>query len=124
MIRFVQYKTDKENELHLLPEVGNAIIDYLKYSRQHSEEPFVFLTSKSPIKPLTTMGIGNIVQSAFAKSGIDIKNRVDQILEMKMSNHNGFVENPLSRQMGLVLTDSPLVDDNVEDILPEEHQDL
>ena len=75
MIRFVQYKTDKETELPLLSEVGNAIIDYLKYSRQHSEEPFVFLTSKSPIKPITTMGIGNIVQSAFVKSGIDIKNR-------------------------------------------------
>lgn len=73
MICLFQYKTDKEIELPLLPEVGNAIIDYVKYSRQHSEEPFVFLTSKSPIQPLTTMGIGNIVQSAFAKSRIDIK---------------------------------------------------
>ena len=75
VIRLVQYKTDKEIELPLLPEVGNAIIDYVKYSRQHSDEPFVFLTSRSPVKPLTIMVITNIVGRAFAKSGIDIKNK-------------------------------------------------
>ncbi len=75
MIRLFQYKTDKEIELPLLSEVGNAIIDYLKYSRQYSEEPYVFLTSRSPVKPLTIMGITNIVGRAFAKSGINIKNR-------------------------------------------------
>ncbi len=75
MIRLFQYKTDKEIELPLLSKVGNAIIDYLKYSRQHSEEPYVFLTSRSPVKPLTIMATSSIVQRAFAKSGIDIKNR-------------------------------------------------
>jgi len=75
MIRLVQYKTDKEIELPLLPEVGNAIIDYLKYSRQHSEEPFIFLTSRLPIKPLTIMGNTSIVQRAFARAGIDTKNK-------------------------------------------------
>jgi len=75
MIRLSQYKTDKEIELPLLSEVGNAIIDYLKYSRQDSEAPYVFLTSRSPVKSLTIMGTSCIVQRAFAKSGIDIKNR-------------------------------------------------
>ncbi len=75
VIRLAQNKTGTEIELPLLPEVGNAIIDYLKYSRQDSKEPFVFLTSRSPIKPLTIMGITCIVQRAFAKSGIDIKDR-------------------------------------------------
>lgn len=75
MIRLFQYKTDKEIELPLLPEVGNGIIDYLKYSRPHSEEPYVFLTSQSPIKPLTIMGITSIVQRAFARTDIDITNR-------------------------------------------------
>ena len=75
MIRLFQYKTDKEIELPLLPEVGNAIIDYLKYSRQHTEEPFVFLTSRSPIKSLTIMGVTSLVQRAFARAGIDTKNK-------------------------------------------------
>lgn len=75
IICLFQYKTDKEIELPLLSEVGNAIIDYLKYSRQDSEAPYVFLTSRSPVKPLTIMGTSSIVQRAFAKSGIDIKNR-------------------------------------------------
>jgi len=75
VIRLAQNKTGTEIELPLMPEVGNAIIDYLKYSRQDSKEPFVFLTSRSPVKPLTIMGITSIVQRAFSKSGIDIKDR-------------------------------------------------
>jgi site-specific recombinase XerD len=74
-VRLVQYKTDKEIELPLLPEVGNAIIDYLKYSRQHSDEPFVFLTVRSPIIPITPGGIESLVQHTFAQAGIDTTNR-------------------------------------------------
>ncbi|MFO7882371.1 MAG: site-specific integrase [Kosmotogaceae bacterium] len=74
-IRFVQFKTDKEIELPLLPEVGNAIIDYLKYSRQPSDEPFVFLSACSPIIPITPLAVGSLVHRAFVKAGIDIKNR-------------------------------------------------
>ena len=75
LIRLVQYKTDKEIELPLLPEVGNAIIDYLKYSRQHSDDPYVFLTVRSPIIPITPGGIESLVQHTFTKAGIDTKNR-------------------------------------------------
>lgn len=74
-INFVQYKTDKEIELPLLPEVGNAIIDYLKYSRQPLSEPFVFLNACSPIIPITPLAVGSIVNRAFVKAGINIKNR-------------------------------------------------
>jgi site-specific recombinase XerD len=74
-ISFVQYKTEKEIELPLLPEVGNAIIDYLKYSRQESDEPFVFLTVRSPIIPITPVGIESLVQHTFTEAGINIKNK-------------------------------------------------
>lgn len=37
-----QYKTGKHLELPLLKEVGEAIIDYLKYSRQKSTLPNIF----------------------------------------------------------------------------------
>jgi integrase len=75
IIRLAQFKTDKEIELPLLPEVGNAIIDYLKYSRQPSKEPFVFLTVRSPIIPITTGGIQRIVGRRFARTAIDTKSR-------------------------------------------------
>ena len=75
LIRLVQYKTDKEIELPLLSEVGNAIIDYLKYSRQQSEHPFIFLTVRSPIIPITPAGVESLVQHTFAKAGINIKNK-------------------------------------------------
>ena len=75
MIRLVQYKTGKEIELPLLPEIGNAIIDYLKYSRQHSNESFVFLTVRSPIIPIKPVGISCLVKRAFNHVGIDTKNK-------------------------------------------------
>ncbi len=75
LIRLFQHKTDREIELPLLPEIGNAIIDYLKYSRQRSEEPNVFLTSRSPVVPLTITAVTSIVQSAFARAGIETKNK-------------------------------------------------
>lgn len=75
MIRLFQYKTSKEIELPLLPEVGNAIIDYLKYGRRPSNEPFVFITVRSPINPITPVGVESLVQHAFAKAGINTKNR-------------------------------------------------
>lgn len=74
-IRLVQYKTGKEIELPLLPEVGNAIIDYLKYSRQQSEQPFIFLTVRSPIIPITPVGVESLVQHTFTKAGINTKNK-------------------------------------------------
>ena len=39
-INLTQFKTGQKLELPLLAEVGNAIVDYLKYSRPKSDEPF------------------------------------------------------------------------------------
>ena len=74
-ICLTQQKNGKELELPLLAEIGNAIIDYLKYSRISSTEPFVFLTVRSPIIPVTAICVECIVQRTFAKSGISIQGR-------------------------------------------------
>ncbi|MDQ6761992.1 MAG: site-specific integrase [Bacteroidota bacterium] len=75
-IKIRQVKTSKELELPLLSDVGNAIIDYLKYGRPESEEPYVFLTARSPIEPLWSSNVvTHIVQRAFKKANINIKNR-------------------------------------------------
>ena len=75
-IEITMVKTGKELVLPLLPDVGNAIIDYLKYARPHSEEPYVFLTERPPYGSFSSSNIvTHIVQRAFRKAGIDIKDR-------------------------------------------------
>lgn len=75
-IEINQYKTGKELTLPLLPDVGNAIIDYLKYGRPKSEEPYVFLTERPPHGHFSTSNVvTHVVQRAFRSAGIDIKDR-------------------------------------------------
>lgn len=70
-----QYKTGKRLELPILPEVGNAIIDYLKYGRQKSDEHYVFLSCHSPYNPIHNFSITGIICSCLVKAGINIENR-------------------------------------------------
>ena len=51
-ITFTQFKTGKEITLPLLMEVGEAIIDYLKYGRRSSESDRIFLYTRAPFSPL------------------------------------------------------------------------
>lgn len=75
-IKIDQYKTGKELVLPILADVGNALIDYLKYGRPISEEPSIFLTARPPYGPcLTSNVVTHVVQRAFIKAGIDIKDR-------------------------------------------------
>ena len=45
IIKLVQYKTGKGLVLPLLPEIGNSIIEYLRYGRKKSNSQYVFLQS-------------------------------------------------------------------------------
>lgn len=75
-ISFVQIKTQKSILLPLLSDVGNAIIDYLKYSRPISKEPYVFLSCKYPYAPFSgSNAVTHIVQRAFKKTSLDISAR-------------------------------------------------
>ncbi len=70
-IQIKQYKTGRELILPLLAEVGNAIIDYLKYARPQSGEPYVFLTQRPPFGPLLSSNVvTHVVQRAFTKAGL------------------------------------------------------
>jgi site-specific recombinase XerD len=74
-INLIQFKTGQKLELPLLAEVGNAIVDYLKYSRPKSDEPFVFLCARSPFNSIHTPVVTKIVENTFAKTGINTKDR-------------------------------------------------
>lgn len=74
-ICFTQTKTKKEIRLPLLPEVGNAIIDYLRYGRPASNDSHCFLQLIGPYKAIGSADVGRIVQSQMQRAGINTKNR-------------------------------------------------
>jgi len=52
-LAFRQSKTSKEISLPLLPDIGWAIIDYLKNGRPKVQSPFVFLRHLAPLEPFS-----------------------------------------------------------------------
>ena len=53
---FVQSKTKASISLPLLPEVGWAIIDYLKYSRPKVNNPYLFIKHLAPFEAFSSAG--------------------------------------------------------------------
>lgn len=74
-IHLLQFKTGNPLTLPLLPIVGDAIIDYLRYGRKKSSSDHVFLSCKPPYGPVTVNGAHNAIARAFLESGIDIGDR-------------------------------------------------
>jgi site-specific recombinase XerD len=75
MLLLEQVKTGSVLELPLLADVGNAIIDYLRYGRPQSNEPYVVLTSCSPYRKMVSSATFDIVTRAFKRAGINISNK-------------------------------------------------
>lgn len=70
-IRIVQHKTGEPLTLPLLPEVGNAIMDYIENERPRpgGDCPYVFLRSQAPFTRLTT--VYEIVRKAQDAAGVE-----------------------------------------------------
>jgi site-specific recombinase XerD len=75
IIKLTQYKTCRPLELPLLPEVGNAIIDYLRYGRPESNSPYIFLISHSPYTELLASSLTSNVRRIFACADIDTRHK-------------------------------------------------
>jgi len=75
IISYKQQKTGKNVNLPLLSEVGNAIIDYLKYGRPFSTNERVFLNASSPYLPLGRTAIGTMVKVRMQAAGLNCFNR-------------------------------------------------
>lgn len=71
IIRISQNKTKRIMELPLLPEVGNAILDYLKNARRKSSLPFIFLNINGPIHPITSSAFYDILNKYIRNSNIE-----------------------------------------------------
>lgn len=68
-------KTGKVVQLPLLADVGNAIIDYLKYGRPQSNSDSVFLSARAPYTEATKQTVSCGVARIITKSGIDYSNK-------------------------------------------------
>jgi len=73
---FEQHKTGKSMTLPIVPEVGNAIIDYLKYGRPISNENYCFLQVVFPYKKIAPHDINNAVQFYLKRTNISLNNRM------------------------------------------------
>lgn len=65
-----QQKTDARIELPLLSEIGEALIDYLKYGRPKSELPYIFLHINSPYDRLNRSTLHSIICLYLRRAGI------------------------------------------------------
>jgi len=70
-----QYKTGKTISLPLLPEIGNAIIDYLRHGRPVSQINNCFLQKASPYNRIHTTDLGNMIRKYITLAGINCLNR-------------------------------------------------
>ena len=75
LICLIQFKTKKVIELPLLSDVGEAIINYMKYGRPVSGLRQVFLTAHAPYRPVTSLIINAAVSKSIKESGVDVKDR-------------------------------------------------
>lgn len=70
-LTIIQQKTGQRLKTPMLPDVGNAIIDYLLNGRPVSTAPHVFLRSEAPFVHLSERaGIYHVVSAAMKRAGI------------------------------------------------------
>jgi len=74
-INIIQYKTGNPLSHPLLPDVGNAIVDYLQYGRKQSSCNKVFLSLRPPYDGMTPASVHGAIAVAFARSGVKTEGR-------------------------------------------------
>jgi len=75
IIRLTQCKTKREIELPLLANVGEAIVNYLKFGRPVSVSQNVFLTANAPYRTIDGLLVSSIVRRHIYSSKVDVRNR-------------------------------------------------
>lgn len=75
VIELEQVKTSHLLSLPLLPEIGNSIIDYLRYGRPRSALPYVVLSAKEPYTKLKSASIYAITSNAIRTAKIEVGKR-------------------------------------------------
>lgn len=74
-ISFYQVKTKKQIELPLLKDVGESIIEYMKYGRPTCNSDHIFVRHRAPIHEFTASAVGSTVHRHLLKAGIKTEGR-------------------------------------------------
>ena len=75
VITFNQFKSGRALELPLLPEIGNAMIDYLRHGRPVSLDSNCFIHVQTPYDRIHTSDLGNLVRRYITLAGINCSKR-------------------------------------------------
>lgn len=75
LIKLIMSKTSKEITLPLLPEVGNALLDYIKNSRRQCDLKHVFVSANGAYSKIKSSTLYYRIKYYINLSKIDIKNR-------------------------------------------------
>jgi len=95
-IILLQAKTGSPVELPLLPVVGEAIVNYLKYARPVSALTNIFLTACAPYRPMNRMGLNGVISRIMQGSGVDISKRRFGPHSMRHSLASNLLKNGIS----------------------------
>lgn len=74
-IILLQRKTEKKIELPLSEEVGNAIIDYLRFGRPDIDIPYIFIRANAPYGQLSTAGMSRTITDYMRQADIGYQER-------------------------------------------------
>jgi len=86
-MRIVRSKSGQRQWLPLQPQVGNAIVRYLCHGRPKSERREVFLTLRTPPKPLSAGGLYHLVHHHLSKVSSPAKGRGPHALRHACARH-------------------------------------
>jgi len=75
LISINQQKTKEPIELPLFPEIGNAVIDYLKHGRPQSNLPYIFLRHIPPYDNVCNNLLYGIIKKYINLSGVEYDER-------------------------------------------------
>ena len=75
IITLTMSKTDKIIELPLLADVGNALIDYLRYGRPNSNLKTVFIAGHAPYGSITSISVSSAISKIILQSGINTEGK-------------------------------------------------
>lgn len=95
-ITLFQFKTGKELKVPLLAEVGEALIDYLKYGRRYSKSERIFLYARAPFSPMENLAVSSALGRIIGASGVDTSGRKHGPHAMRHSLSSRFLENKVS----------------------------
>ena len=75
IITLKQHKTKREITLPLLSDIGDAIIDYVKYGRPSNDSKHLFLSLIQPYRPIKVSTLCTIVAAYLNSAGVSPKGR-------------------------------------------------